>query len=52
MKGGRRTEAEKMNPKCDGQIDVATQELIDPNFAIRLNENNHYFCFDIRSLHT
>jgi hypothetical protein len=52
MKGGRRTDAEKANPKCHGQIDAATQEPIDPNFAIRLKENNHYFCFDIRSLHT
>jgi len=52
MKGGRRTESEKLTPKCEGHEDPISLDIItDPYFAIRLLENGHYFCFDVRSLH-
>jgi hypothetical protein len=58
MKGGRRTEAEKRREdgteiaKCEGQEDPVTFEPItEPQYAIRLLEDGHYFCFDVRTLH-
>jgi hypothetical protein len=51
MKGGRRNAIERQRPKCEGQQDPVSLELIeDPQFAIRLLENGHYFCYDIRTL--
>jgi hypothetical protein len=50
IKGGKRTEAEKLRPKCDGEVDPIGLGEIEPKFAIRLLDNGKNFCFDIRSL--
>jgi hypothetical protein len=52
MKGGRRNEQEKLYQKCQGHLDVFTNEVINNTFyALRIYENGLYFCFDARSLY-
>jgi hypothetical protein len=52
MKGGRRDAQERNRQKCEGQQDpISFDPIVDDHFAIRLLENGHYFCFDIRTLH-
>jgi len=50
MKGGRRTEEEKLTAKCAGEQDPISLNDIEPKYAIRLTEGGHVFCFDVRSL--
>ena len=52
--GGRRTAAEKLSKpnKCEGETDLASGNPILAEYAIRLKENGHFFCFDIRDLKT
>lgn len=54
LRGGRRSRNSRGSPrapKCAGQIDPINQDPIDEHYAIRLLENGHYFCHDIRELH-
>lgn len=52
LRGGKRTQLEKdeKGEKCAGEMDSVTFNPIPVEYAIRLKENEHYFCFDIRSL--
>jgi hypothetical protein len=54
LRGGRRSRNSRGSPrapKCAGQEDPISQDPIDEHYAIRLLENGHYFCHDIRELH-
>ena len=51
LKGGRRTSIERREPKCNGALDGITKDYIPPEFAIRLFEDGHHYCYDVRSLH-
>jgi hypothetical protein len=46
MRGGKRSDPEKMQVKCAGENDFFDQEPISPPYAFRLGRH----CFDIRSL--
>jgi hypothetical protein len=50
MRGGKRTVDERKNAKCFDKTDPITLDEIDPVYAIRIKENDFYYCFDIRSL--
>jgi hypothetical protein len=50
VRGGRRTDEERLTAKCAGQTDPVSLDGIPPQFAIRLTEGGVTKCWDIRSL--
>ena len=52
LRGGRRTFLQKLfQSKCSNELNFEDQEPIDPQYALRITENNHSYCFDARSLY-
>jgi hypothetical protein len=50
VRGGRRTDEERLTAKCAGKTDPISMDEIPPEFAIRLTEGGVTECWDIRHL--